>query len=108
MEVPANVFVKSISVAAAANQALVTPGVVHATALAGSNSWVGQTGAFIPTATLSNWLQAGSGETLTQGFILSEGLILSEGFILSAGFILSESGRPLVKLATEGSLAGEP
>ncbi len=103
-EVAANTFVKAVADMPPDNQALVTPGVVAASGLLGSSSYLGSTGAFTPTATLSGWLASGSGS----GLILSEGLILSQDLILGEGFILSESGQPGAPNPNNQSLLGEP
>ena len=100
--VPASTFVKSIVEAPAANQGFVTAGVVSATALVGSSSWLGKTGAFLPTVTLAGWLAAGSGLPLGQGILLSTGVVLSEGLVLS------ESGQTAVPNPNDSSLLGEP
>jgi subtilisin family serine protease len=88
--VPANRYVRSVLDQAAPDQALLTNGVTLASAIAGDSSWQGRTGVFAPTATLTNWLAAGSGFTLGQGIVRSEGRVFSEGLVLGQGVVLSE------------------
>jgi serine protease AprX len=88
--VPANTYAKSITWAAAPNQSLVTGGVVNATPLAGTSSSIGKTGTFIPTATLTGWLVAGS------------------GVVMSESVVMNESGQSTVSSANDSSLLGEP
>ncbi|MBV8210527.1 MAG: S8 family serine peptidase [Burkholderiaceae bacterium] len=131
--VPANTYVQSIASAPILqNEVLVTPGVVWATSLAGSTSYVGQTGFFVPSATLSNWLVSGSGTVLTKGVVLSNGMAIAEGMAVAEGFAIaegmavaegfaiaegiavaegmavSESGQPNVTGVDDSSLMGEP
>ncbi|HSW03310.1 S8 family serine peptidase, partial [Aquabacterium sp.] len=63
----ANTWLKSIVARPAANQRLVGGGVVSAASLAGASSLRGQSGVFIPSATLAGWLAAGSGLVLSEG-----------------------------------------
>src|SRR6202030_1541376 len=64
---PLNTFVQSITQGPMVqDQVLITPGVVWATSLAGSTSYLSHTGLFIPTATLSSWLINGSGVVLNE------------------------------------------
>ena len=71
---PASTYVKSFSEARVPNQQLLTWGVVRADALVGASSLVGQTGIFMPTATLVEpGLPAAADPTLAQGIVLSEG-----------------------------------
>ena len=51
-------------------------------ALAGTSSWLGSTGVFLPTLTLSNWHKAGSGALLAQGITLAEGSTMAESIAL--------------------------
>ncbi len=51
--VPADTFMRSIVEAPITTQVLLTPGVVSATALAGTSALIGRSGAFVPTAALS-------------------------------------------------------
>jgi serine protease AprX len=88
--VPSATFPKAIVEAVASNQSFTSTGVLSMTALAGSSSRTGKTGAFIPVATLSGWAAVGSGTSLSQGIVLSNGIVISEGLVLSEGVILSE------------------
>ena len=130
---PANTYPQLItSGLVKANQVLVTPGVIWATDLAGTSSYAGQTGFFIPTATISSDLISGSGIALSQGVALGEGvalcegvaigegvalaegvalgegIALGEGVALGEGIALGESGTPFVSPADDSSLLGEP
>jgi hypothetical protein len=100
--VPANTYVQSIFAAPVSSQALPTAGVVNASALTGTSSPIGKTGAFIPSATLSGWLVSGSGQSLTQGISVSSGVILSESTVLT------QSGNGVVSPTNDASLMGEP
>ncbi|MEO8806719.1 MAG: S8 family serine peptidase [Burkholderiaceae bacterium] len=83
-----NVYPMAVQATAAANSTLLTAGVVSLGELAGTSSWVGKTGIFLPSARLASWLS--SGKTLTQGIVLSERVVLSEGLVLGEGLVLSE------------------
>jgi serine protease AprX len=128
----AKLYVKAIVPARAPNQVLLTARVLRATNLAGASSFLGKTGTFFPSFTLSSWLAVGSGTLLGQGVILSEGLVMSEGLILSEGLVMSEgvilseglimseglvlsegivmseTGQPSATAFNKASLVGEP
>ncbi len=89
--VAADTFVRSVvEVPWIADQPVLTPSVVSATALAGTSSLLGRSGAFVPTATLSAWLAGGSGLSMGQGVVLTQGLMMSEGLVMSEGLLMSE------------------
>ncbi|MBW8832056.1 MAG: S8 family peptidase [Burkholderiales bacterium] len=97
-------WVKSIVARGAPTQPLLTAGVVLASPLAGDSSLRGETGVFIPTATLSGWLASGSGLVLSEGIFFSKGLVLSEGF-WSKGLVLSEGFLSKGLVLSEGFLS---
>jgi hypothetical protein len=65
--ITANTYVKSFSDLLAGNQQLVTSGVVSGNWLLGPSSWLGKTGVFMPTATISGWFVSGSGVVMSEG-----------------------------------------
>src|SRR6267143_7322399 len=64
--IPPNTYVQRFIDTPGSNQTLLTAGLVMADALAGRSDLAANTGMFVPTASLSGWLIAGSGTTLTQ------------------------------------------
>ncbi|WP_298833864.1 hypothetical protein [uncultured Piscinibacter sp.] len=91
--VPASTFVKSFTDTVPAIQSLVTSGVVNATTLAGSRSFNGMTGLFIPTPALAGWLASGS--------------VLGSGIVISEGVVSSESGAPVITCDSRSATSGE-
>jgi hypothetical protein len=102
-----NAYISGFDEALVGNAALLSAGVGNVATLLGSSSSATQTGAFMPTLTVSQLaggspVLIGNGVIITEGVILTEGVIFTEGVILTEGVMVTEG-----VVVTEGVLVTE-